>query len=546
MNSVDVAIKQGPLFESNYLSLLNNYWKIYLIEENQVWNATPHGEVGLKDGVTARVGKGNTLEVAKLSSAIGSLTSDSSLRNANEHTKRNDYFEIEEGLLTRGFSTAATRNGSSRDDFLFGTNSSDRMNGFAGDDWISGSDGEDWIYGGTGNDRLYGDGGSDYIQGDQGNDQIFGGNGNDRLIAGYGSDIVHGDGGDDILFGLAGNNYLFGDDGSDILYSGTGENWIIGGSGEDLVSYKHLSNGGVQVSLFYDENSRAYVKKAGGVTDVLIGIENVQGTKYDDSINGNNQDNEIYGGAGDDFIAAEGGADYVNAGAGDDVVKISGDGNYVRGGDGRDEIHSQGGNNVLNGEDGIDLISYHYVKWAEGYTRPIGVHVDLDQKRATFAEPGARNSFFEELHNFENVEGSIWTDFIFGDSNRNVLRGLGGDDYLSGRDGDDILVGGEGDDYLIGGNGSDAMAGKKGADTFVFSKGIQFQADADIILDFEVGIDRLDLSDHSAAVNWASAQDVLDNCQSNGSRGTIITLGRDTIELALVDTSDILSVDFIL
>lgn len=62
-----------------------------------------------------------------------------------------------------------------------------------------------------------------------------------------------------------------------------------------------------------------------------------------------------------------------------------------------------------------------------------------------------------------------------------VLYGGAGDDTLSGLDGDDVLIGGTGFNLLIGGDG---------ADTFIMSPG----ATHDSIADFELGVDRIDLS----------------------------------------------------
>lgn len=66
-----------------------------------------------------------------------------------------------------------------------------------------------------------------------------------------------------------------------------------------------------------------------------------------------------------------------------------------------------------------------------------------------------------------------------------------GNDLISGGEGDDRLFGGAGNDILMDGAGSDQMTGGAGADIFVMAgDGIP-----DLVIDFQVGIDRLDLSD---------------------------------------------------
>lgn len=56
---------------------------------------------------------------------------------------------------------------------------------------------------------------------------------------------------------------------------------------------------------------------------------------------------------------------------------------------------------------------------------------------------------------------------IKGDSNDNILIGLGGKDKLNGAADDDILIGGGGNDRLNGGTGADEMEGGKGNDTYI-------------------------------------------------------------------------------
>lgn len=71
-----------------------------------------------------------------------------------------------------------------------------------------------------------------------------------------------------------------------------------------------------------------------------------------------------------------------------------------------------------------------------------------------------------------------------------VINGLDGNDILYGLSGNDTLRGGDGDDVLFGGLGNDVLVGGAGRDTFV----IRRQDRADLILDFEVGVDRIGLS----------------------------------------------------
>lgn len=75
--------------------------------------------------------------------------------------------------------------------------------------------------------------------------------------------------------------------------------------------------------------------------------------------------------------------------------------------------------------------------------------------------------------------------------NNDTLIGTANDDVILGFDGNDTLIGGAGDDRLIDGKGVDTMTGGVGADTFVFRQDKRM----DKVMDFEVGIDKLDLTD---------------------------------------------------
>ncbi|WP_170400738.1 beta-propeller fold lactonase family protein [Ruegeria arenilitoris] len=76
---------------------------------------------------------------------------------------------------------------------------------------------------------------------------------------------------------------------------------------------------------------------------------------------------------------------------------------------------------------------------------------------------------------------------IEGDS---IQSGTNGDDILLGMGGSTLLAGG-GNDVLVAGNGTTVMVGGEGSDIFVVQNGGR----TTVVTDFEVGVDRLDLSD---------------------------------------------------
>lgn len=86
-------------------------------------------------------------------------------------------------------------------------------------------------------------------------------------------------------------------------------------------------------------------------------------------------------------------------------------------------------------------------------------------------------------------------DFIAGGPGEDTLIGRGGNDLLIGGADHDMLIGGEGNDTLVGGAGWDGLSGGSGNDVFKYNAVSESKLyDADIIYDFEVGKDKIDLS----------------------------------------------------
>lgn len=98
-----------------------------------------------------------------------------------------------------------------------------------------------------------------------------------------------------------------------------------------------------------------------------------------------------------------------------------------------------------------------------------------------------------------------------GGSGADTRSGSAQDDMLLGGAGDDRLSGGAGDDVLHAGTGADRLTGGAGEDIFVFTA----DGETDRIEDFELGIDRIDLSEWGLLYH-ISALDII--AQDNGAR----------------------------
>lgn len=204
-------------------------------------------------------------------------------------------------------------------------------------DHVAGSQYDDILIGNNGDNILHGRGGDDVLTGGVGADEMDGGAGFDtvsyaransaviiRLATGQGSygqaagDVyvsiegAEGSNYDDGLYGTSGHNVLKGLNGADTLDGGAGGDMLDGGLGFDVASYASAS-GAIRADL---QLGRGFGNDAEG--DVLVSIEGLSGSGFDDVLAGNADVNTLRGLAGDDRLAGRGGADNLYGGSGAD------------------------------------------------------------------------------------------------------------------------------------------------------------------------------------------------------------------------------------
>ena len=94
-------------------------------------------------------------------------------------------------------------------------------------------------------------------------------------------------------------------------------------------------------------------------------------------------------------------------------------------------------------------------------------------------------------------QGTRRADRLTGCADNEIFRGLAGSDRLTGRKGDDQLLGGADNDRLAGDAGNDRLSGGSGFDRLIGGSGrdifVLGGSDGDLIRDFQLGIDRLEL-----------------------------------------------------
>ncbi|MEI9905258.1 MAG: calcium-binding protein [Asticcacaulis sp.] len=234
-----------------------------------------------------------------------------------------------------------------------------RFTGDDGNDTLSGGSGNDIFYGGTGTNTLDGEDGDDVFIAERfvatppapggGGDNDLGSNPFNTISGGNGFDTydasrldtidanlatgkVYSDGARiaqlaqveniigsdfaDTITGDSGFNQLFGGGGNDTLDGGAGDDDLWGAAGNNTASYASAA-AGVTVSLQLHDTEQDTI---GAGKDFLDNIENLTGSKYNDTLIGDDNGNLLDGGVGSDVMKGGLGDDtYVVGNAYDNV-----------------------------------------------------------------------------------------------------------------------------------------------------------------------------------------------------------------------------------
>jgi serralysin len=159
-------------------------------------------------------------------------------------------------------------------------------------------------------------------------------------------------------------------------------------------------------------------------------------------------------GANDPSGSAPGtGDDTVSGGSANDTISGLAGNDSILGSEGNDKLQGNQGNDTLRGGLGDDEL-----------------------------RGGQDNDFIYSGQGNDNVFGAFGND---------ELRGGMGNDTIQGGQGNDTLFGGADNDFLQARLGNDVVTGGAGSDTFWFNAA--GSADADVIVDFEVDIDDIEL-----------------------------------------------------
>ena len=179
----------------------------------------------------------------------------------------------------------------------------------------------------------------------------------------------------------------------------------VGVYASDTAGY-NFSSKGVRVDLArtdaqidFDGTHGFVANNNEAVGDILINIERIDGSDYNDWLTGDGNRNTLRGGTGNDRIEGGAGNDYLGGDAGND---------YLYGGAGSDRLYGSTGSDTIYGEAGND-----------------------------------------------NLYGGAGNDILYGGAGNDYLIGGASNDYLDGGAGNDAFEGGAGKDTLDGGEGTD-------------------------------------------------------------------------------------------
>jgi Ca2+-binding RTX toxin-like protein len=308
---------------------------------------------------------------------------------------------------------------------------------------------------------------------------IDGRGGNDRIDGRDGSDLIFGGDGKDKIEGGDGNDKIYGEAGTDILEGGEGNDSLYGG---------FSPTDALPLTTTFE------IEESQEVTDTPIPDTRSTGTVT---------------------IAIE-----------DGVLSL--DGSFRNLTSSVLFAHIHFGERGINGPVFQDLEVEANLSGKRG---TLGGEFSLTEQQLTAFQNG---EYYVNLHTQNNPGGELrgQVEFDLGAATRDKNQ-------LFGEEGDDILIGDVGDDHLVGGEGFDTVFGAAGADEFVLSP----NSGADLILDFQDGIDKIRLKDFSRFrfSNLSFTQGTSDDPGLENKNNTLIAYRGDVLAAVVGVTPDIFS-----
>jgi Ca2+-binding RTX toxin-like protein len=335
------------------------------------------------------------------------------------------------------------------------------------------------------------------------------------------------------------NDTLIGTPGDDHLVGGAGNDSMDGaGNGQygDEVAFPGATTG-VEVDL-----TQGFALDGQGGRDVLLNIEHINGTPFNDKLTGSAAKNWFRPGAGNDTLDGRAGEDvvmYEQATSGvtvnllngtatgaaigsdvlvsieavhgsylDDRIILGNNSGYVfgragndwiTGGSTGDGIYPGSGNDTIDGGGGNDRVDYFEISYdgSASATATRGAIVNLETGVAT-----DQWGHTDQLSSIESLRGSNFADVLSGNAQSNELEGQGGNDTLKGAGGADTLQGGAGTDRAdYSGNRSQYSLTRLMEGVHLIT---DLRANSPDGTDVLVDIEQLRFADQDSTLDWAT------------------------------------------
>ena len=232
------------------------------------------------------------------------------------------------------------------------------------------------------------------------------------------------------------------------------------------------------------------------------------------------------GNSGNDMLFAGNGIQMLYGNAGDDLL-VAGNGTQsLFGGSGNDYLVAGYGNQTLDGGSGNDTVDFSHL---------VGrLVIDQDLYTGTLYDPATGAVMFTyTVKSFDSLIGTNYGNDVHGQANTA-----------------NVYVFGAGNDRYYSESGGDTITGGAGIDTYSWQKKYVAVGHVDTVTDFQVGTDKLDMSDFlkGQGIKNATYDQVVhlsDVVGANGGHSTMVstltygTAWHDTVLLAGVNMADV-------
>jgi Ca2+-binding RTX toxin-like protein len=399
---------------------------------------------------------------------------------------------------------------------------------------------------------------------------------------------IHGTESFDELFGTDRGEFIYGYADDDFIDGGKGADKMYGGKDDD--TYYVDDAGDVVVEYAGEGDDKVFsdvdFKLGANVEDLYLEGPNAfngWGNELDNRIDGNSNNNMLFGGDGDDSLDGRSGADVMMGGDGNDGYTVDDAGdviwefsdpgidsvtssvsyklgsnvenlyldwfagaidgtgnelkNYIVGNNSKNVLKGGAGNDTLNGKGGNDTMY--------GGDDDDTYFVDsINDLVIEYSNQGWDTVYASSTHFLtEHVERLMLTEEGgaingYGNDDDNTLYGNSFANNLGGYDGIDTIKAGGGKDTVDGGYGDDHLWGGSADDTFRFHGNFG----QDWIEDFKAGGDHdiIEL-DHNQFADFAAVQAAM--VQNFGSVSIVLD-ANNAINLAGVNAADLQAFDF--